>query len=108
VNIFNKIRFIASGHAIKRGRERTGIFPMYIKENLQHFCTKGEVILEVDNYRYIRFKDTDDDNIDLFFPCIKAKDNVYVIKTTLTWDMVEERLQNIIDKYHLGKVEVLT
>lgn len=101
MNVFKRTRYIASGHSIKRGKQRTTIFPSYVKENIENYCIKGEVLLEVDHYRYIRFKDSEDENLDLFFPCIKYKENVYIIKTTLTWDMVKERLQNIIDNYHL-------
>jgi hypothetical protein len=102
---FNNIRYVAGHHACKRGKQRTDIFPTFIRQNLQNFCKQGELLLEVDNYRYIRFKD---DEYDLFFPCIKWSENIYVIKSTLTWDMVEYRLQNIIDNYHLNDFEIAT
>jgi hypothetical protein len=101
MNVFDRIHYLASFHSVKRGKQRTDILPIYIKENLQNFCSKGEVLLEVDDYRYIRFKDKDDEKLDLFFPCIKVKENIFIIKTTLRWDMVEGRFQNIVNNYHL-------
>jgi hypothetical protein len=102
---FHKVKYIAGHHACKRGKERTDLLPSYIRENLQNFCKQGEVLLEVDDYRYIRFKD---DDYDLFFPCIKWNENAYVIKTTLLWEMVDYRLQNIIDNYHTNEFETAT
>jgi hypothetical protein len=108
MNVFKQFRkqiFVVSKHAIKRSKKRTNIMPSYARENIRNFCKRGEVLLEVDDYRYIRFKD---DEYDLFFPCIKWKEDAYVIKTVLRWDMVSYRLQNIIDNYHMNNEEVST
>jgi hypothetical protein len=102
---FRRVQYAGSNHAVKRAKQRTGILPSYARQNIQNFCKNGEVILEVDDYRYIRFKD---EEYDLFFPCIKWSENAYVIKTTLRWDMVQHRLQNIIDNYHMNNFEVST
>lgn len=106
MNVFKKFRrvqYLASNHAVFRCKKRTNILPSYARENIQNFCRNGEVLLEVDDYRYIRFKD---DEYDLFFPCIKWSENAWVVKTTMKWEMVSHRLQNIIDNYHLNNFEV--
>ena len=102
---FRRVQYAGSHHAVKRAKQRTSILPSYARQNIQNFCKQGEIILEVDDYRYIRFRD---DEYDLFFPCIKWSENAYVIKTTLRWDMVKYRLQNIIDNYHMNNFEVST
>ena len=99
---FKSIMYVAGNHACKRGKERTDLFPTYIRQSLQNLCKRGEIILEIDNYRYIRFKD---EEYDLFFPCIEWRENIYIIKSTLTWDMVDYRLQKVIDNYHLNNFE---
>jgi hypothetical protein len=108
MNVFEQlkeVKYIGSHHAVKRCRQRTNILPTFSRQNIQNFCKRGEILLEVDDYRYIRFKD---EEYDLFFPCIKWRENAYVIKTTLRWDMVEYRLQKIIDNYHMNDFEVAT
>lgn len=96
--VFDEVHYVASDHAIERWCERVVPgFPEYQARQAVEFTARsGVVLLETDGYRYIR-------NGDLFLPCVEFEPNTYRIKTILTWDMVDGRLQNIIYKYHEAK-----
>lgn len=62
------------------------------KEIILNEVKNGTVLIDVDKHRYIRSEN-------LFFPCIKIDDFHYKVKSVLTWEMVEYRLQSAIDNY---------
>lgn len=94
---FNYVQYFCSDHAEKRYLERSTLPISQDEARVQviELAYNGSILLESDNYRYIQ-------NGQYYLPCIKWKargDNVYRIKTVMTWDMVENRLQSSIDKY---------
>lgn len=102
MNVFNKeIVYIASSHSIDQLIDRTDIklSPKMAKSKIESLAREGELVIEVDDYRYIK-------NGDLYLPCIQytgMPSHVYRVKSVLTWDMVQHRFQNVIDNYHLYK-----
>jgi hypothetical protein len=56
--------------------------------------SKGELLLETDLFRYIRYED-------FFFPCKMDSKNKYVLTTVLLYDsMVKDRFQTIVNMYN--------
>lgn len=55
---------------------------------------KGIVLIDVHEHRYIK-------SGNLFFPCVYCGNSSYKIKSVLTWEMVDYRLQNVIDNYSI-------
>jgi hypothetical protein len=66
-----------------------------INAYIKNLAETGVIVLDVKEHRYIR-------NDDLFIPCIRWEEkgkNVFRVKSILTWDMVEDRVQRVIDNY---------
>lgn len=65
------------------------------KQKVLDLVQKGRVILEFNQYRYIQ-------SGDFYLPCVKwpsKGERAYRVKTVMTWDMVENRLQQVVDRY---------
>lgn len=90
------VQYVPSSHSLLRLSERKPEIEQYNqREFLTEAVTTGQILLETNEYRYIK-KD------DLFFPCIRwveRGNNVFRIKTVLKWEMVENRLQRAVDLY---------
>lgn len=72
------------------------------KLTIEEKVTNGEVMLDIDEHRYIR-------NGELFFPCTKWKrpdEQEYLVKSVLTWDMVDYRIQRAIDLHTKKKSQI--
>jgi hypothetical protein len=102
VNIFDEIRYLSTDHSVKRLRQRFSRFKHLRYSQAEQKCEEladtGQLLIEIDDYRYIK-------NGDVYIPCMRhyKYKNAYVTKSILTWEMVKERLQSIIDRYHLYK-----
>lgn len=99
VDFNDRIIYIASSHAEQQMVARTKCQRKEAKEKIERLAREGELLIEVDDYRYIK-------NGDLYLPCVQFSglpSNYYRVKSVLTWDMVDYRMQNIIDNYHLYK-----
>jgi hypothetical protein len=99
--VFNHstIKYVSSFHAEERLIERGNCTWEEARAKVINLAENGELILEVDDYRYMK-------NEDYYLPCIQDRylgANTYRVKSVLTWDMVDYRLQNIIDNYHIKK-----
>jgi len=95
----DRIIYIASHHAQEQMVSRTKCQWNEAKEKIERLANEGELLIEVDDYRYIK-------NGDLYLPCVQftgKPSNYFRVKSVLTWDMVDYRIQNIIDNYHLYK-----
>jgi len=91
--VFNYVTYISSEHAELRYMER--IEPCSREEAKQAILEtvqNGFVLIDIQEHRYIK-------SSNLFFPCVKISENIYKIKSVLTWDMVEHRLQSAVDNY---------
>jgi hypothetical protein len=100
VSVFDEsIIYLSSSHAEEQLVARTGCSPENAQNEVVRLAYEGKLLIVVDDYRYIK-------NGDLFLPCIQytgKPSNYYRVKSVLTWDMVDYRLQRIIDNYHLNK-----
>lgn len=98
MNIFDEeIVYFSSYHAEEQLVSRSGCSPDVAKGEVIKLAQEGELLIEVNDYRYIK-------NGDFFLPCVHYAGkprNYYRVKSVLTWDMVDYRLQNVIDNYHL-------
>jgi len=90
--VFDKPRFIVSNHAIDRWCSKR-VFDIYPENHAENAIIeriqKGEVILSINKHLYIR------NNLYLF-PCVKISHQLYIVKTVLTWSMVEERMNKVM------------
>jgi hypothetical protein len=94
---FDYVRYFSSEHAEMRFIERTdwSSSKEAARDHIIKMAYNGSIILESKQYRYIQ-------NGDYYLPCIKWSsrgENVYRIKTVMTWDMVKDRFQSVVDKY---------
>lgn len=92
---FEYVQYIPSSHAVSRWcsdriQPSTPISDAY--RIIGDIVKSGEVLLDVGRHRYVK-KDN------LFFPCVRLNKFMYRIKSVLTWDMVEHRMDKIIQKY---------
>lgn len=103
--VFNdsKIKYVSSFHAEERLVERGSHNWNEARAKVIALAETGQLIVEVDDYRYIK-------NGDYYLPCVQHEhfgSNTYCVKSVLTWDMVDYRFQNIIDKYHWNNISNL-
>ncbi|MFW6310747.1 MAG: S1 RNA-binding domain-containing protein [Nanoarchaeota archaeon] len=66
-----------------------------IKQSLQDMCYHGEVIVETDDIKYLKYGNW-------FLPCAKitdAESETWKIKSMMTWEMFEKNMQEKADKY---------
>lgn len=100
MNVFDdQIVYLASPHAEDQIVARTGCSLKKAKSEVEKLAKEGELLIEVDNYRYIK-------NGELYLPCIQytgRPKNYFRVKSVLTWDMVDYRFQKVIDNYHLTR-----
>lgn len=92
------IQFVSSLHAEERLVERGNHSWEEARSAVVELARTSELLIEVDDHRYLK-------NGEFYLPCVRHRylgSNVYVVKSVLTWDMVDYRLQNIIDNYHLS------
>lgn len=92
MTVFNQsiIDYVSGPHAIKRVKQRLNIEQDIADYFIREKALQGKILLDIKNHRYIK-------NGELFFPCVKIKNNLYKVKSVLTWDMVSERFQYILD-----------
>ena len=90
------IQYYSSSHAELRLTQRTDCPPHQAAQMVRALAREGNLLFEVGRHRYIR-------NKDLFLPCVVHRHsinrNIYVVKSVLTWDMVKDRLQRVMDMY---------
>lgn len=89
------VTYIASSHSIDEYNNRIKELPNEETEKtIIYGCKHGEILFEYNNVRYMKYGP-------IFYPCNKIgnEENAWIVKTTMTWDMVEEKLQNKADKY---------
>jgi len=90
------IQYYSSSHAELRVTQRTDCPPHRAAQMVRTLAQEGNLLFEVGRHRYIR-------NGDLFLPCVIHRNsinrNIYVVKSVLRWDMVQGRLQRVIDRY---------
>lgn len=92
--VFNIVRYEAGYHSCQRAAERLNISETEAKEVIEQLVSTGKVLLDTRYHRYIK-------NGEMFFPCIKRRDNSFIVKSVLLWDMVKDRVQRIVDKYNI-------
>ena len=85
---FSSDQFVISDHAVQRWcSDRVSPLSDRVEalEGIKQNVSTGDTFLTVNNHRYIK-------NGELFFPCAKIMPNIYVVKTVLKWNMVEQRM----------------
>lgn len=90
------IQYVSSLHAEERLVERGNHTWEEARRTIVNLANSGELLVEVEDHRYLK-------SGEFYLPCVRHRHlgkNVYVVKSVLTWDMVDYRMQNIIDKYH--------
>lgn len=93
--VFNYSKYFPSDHAQKRFLERSQLIDgLSSFDSILKCIQMGSIILDVNHHRYIRYHD-------LFIPCVKLDNHTYLVKSVLTWDMVKDRIQTVIDNYNL-------
>ena len=89
--------YIVSKHAIQRILERkeslSSLTYRSVERRIIEYVENGSILLDTGEHRYIQYDD-------LFFPCVKIGENAYKVKTVLVKDMVEARMQSVVDKYN--------
>jgi len=97
-NYVQPIVYLPSIHAEERIVKRTGCSRMEAPHKIVEIAETAYLFLEFGPYRYLRSADGE-----LFLPCILDKysnnNYTYKVRSVLRWDMVEERLQRVVDKY---------
>ena len=66
-----------------------------IKKSIQDMCYHGEVIVETEDIKYLKYGNW-------FLPCARIENqNIesWKVKSMLTWEMFEENMQEKLDKY---------
>jgi predicted RNA-binding protein with RPS1 domain len=97
------VEYKISDHAVEKYKKRSKKYFDHeidselekIKDSLKQMCYHGEVIIESENVKYIKYGNW-------FLPCSKANEEkleTWVVKSMLTWDMFTENMQDKADKY---------
>lgn len=90
---FNYTQYWSTKHALKRLYQRSEYKNRQKGSiTLIQLAKKGDILLDVGKHRYIRTGE-------YFLPCLKVDHGIYLVKSVLTWDMVKDRMQRIIDNY---------
>lgn len=90
---FDFINYSVSEHSIERYIDRVySCCPEEAEELILDKVNKGKILLDIGNHRYVRYEN-------LFFPCVRINQKLYKVKSVLTWDMVEHRIQRVVDNY---------
>jgi len=99
----NLVKYIVTDHAVHKYKKRS---KKYLdktidknKEDIENIiekkCYRGEVIIETDEYKYIKHGNW-------FLPCSKKDDadiESWYVKSILTWDMFKNNMQEKVEKY---------